>query len=364
MKPYRRFVVAALAGGLALSACKRGESEEHGAAPPPTPSAKPGVCSNGGGTPTDSASAGFFTRVVGEYCIDPNGDTRAYGEGAKGTLDDVCTEQLDGECEVYKTFGLSRVVTLRYVDGKGSPGAVAVLVSRFASKEGAYAFFTKRIIADADPAKTTVTALDAGAAGAVGSGVAYVYRGEYLAELSYTNEAEPPDRMRESGKRILPEIAKSLGSKLPGDVALPAAVSLLPPEHRIPMGTSYVTKDLLGVTGLGGGAFGFYQDGERRYRVVASVLADEDAANDVLEALRKAAKATTLKELPFPAVSASVKREDGPRTDWVLGRKGNRVFGVGDEELVLGEGLSKDAENRTKLPQSEKVALLKKLAGG
>ena len=38
-------------------------------------------------------------------------------------MDDVCTSAFDGECEVYKRFGLDRVVVLRYVDGAARPTA-------------------------------------------------------------------------------------------------------------------------------------------------------------------------------------------------------------------------------------------------
>src|SRR6185503_5898268 len=121
-------------------------------------------------TPTDSVTAAFFPRAVAGYCVDPNGDTRAYGDGAKATLDDVCTQQLDGECEVYKSYGLRRVTTLRYVDGGGTPGAVAVTLSRFASKEGAFGFYTKRVVADGDPARIALTEIPAGTLGTLGSG--------------------------------------------------------------------------------------------------------------------------------------------------------------------------------------------------
>src|SRR5688572_27168320 len=141
---------------------KDGREEERGAAPPPIASTKPGVCATGGGKVSDAVSASFLPRTAGDYCIDPNGETRAYGENAGGTLDKVCTELFDGECEVYKSYGLKRVVTLRYVDGKGSPGSVNVNSSRFASKEGAYAFFTKRVIADADPLESAPAKLEAG----------------------------------------------------------------------------------------------------------------------------------------------------------------------------------------------------------
>ena len=90
---------------------KQPPEAERGAAPPPIQSSKPGTCASGGGTVSDKVSAGMFARTAGDYCVDPNGETRAYGENAPANLDKVCTELFDGECEVYKSFGLKRVVT-------------------------------------------------------------------------------------------------------------------------------------------------------------------------------------------------------------------------------------------------------------
>lgn len=346
------------------SGCRR-KSDDEGAAPPPAPSAKPGACAQGGGTPSDPPSAAFFPRTVGDYCIDPNADARAYGEQAKGSLDDVCTELLDGECEVYKGYGLRRIVTLRYVDGRGSPGTIDVKLSRFASKEGAYGFFTKRVLADADPTAVTLTELKAGAAGALGSGIAYVWRGEHLCELSYTNELEPPDKMKESAARILPDVARAIGEKLPLDASLPPAVALLPTENRIPMGVAYVLSDLFGISGIGSGAVGYYKEGDKRWRVVAMVKPDDDAADDVLASLKKVDRASALKEVLFPAVTFQIQRDDAsPRAEYVAGRRGKQVFAVGDEDLVLGGGRSKEEEAKTKLSRDEKLAILKRLVGG
>src|SRR5260221_1737977 len=351
---------------LYVAGCRRGvDPDEKGAPPPPAPSAKPGVCATSGGAPGDPVSASLFPRLVGQYCVDPNGDTRAYGEGAKASLDDVCTQQLDGECEVYKSYGLRRVVSLRYVDGLGSQGAVAVTLSRFVSKEGAFGFFTKRVIADGDPARITLTELSAGAAGALGSGIAYVWRSEHLAELSYTNETESPDQMRESGKRVLPDLARALGDRLPGDTAPPPAVALLPKEGRLPMGVAYAIGDVLGISGLGSGAIGYYKDGGKRWRGFALARADDDAAGDVLETLKKAHRASSIKDLVFPALALSAQHDDtAPKTEWVVGRRGSHVLGVGDEELVLGGGRSKEEEQRVKRSRDEKLAILRKLVIG
>jgi hypothetical protein len=74
-------------------------------------------------------------------------------------MDEVCTTAFDGECEVYKRFGLDRVVVLRYVDGSGAPNSVEVNLSRFKTVDGAYAMFTKRVVADGDPARASVRPL-------------------------------------------------------------------------------------------------------------------------------------------------------------------------------------------------------------
>jgi hypothetical protein len=301
----------------------------------------------------DSVSAAFFPRTAADYCIDPNGEARAFGENAQNSLDAVCTELFDGECEVYKSYGLRRVVTLRYIDGKGSPGAVNVNLSRFASAEGAYGFFTKRVVADADPADTVPAALDAGGAGALGSGIAYVWRADMVAELSYTNELEPPDQLKASAERVLPPIATAIGDALPGDKQVPAAVAVLPTEHRLPMGVSYAAKDVLGIAGTGPGAIGFYRDGSERYRVFSLVRPDEDSAKDVLKTLRKMDGAKGLKDTGVDAIEFSVREEEtSPLVGWVVGRKGGTVVGVGDEVFVLRGKPEAQAE---RVPEAKKL---------
>lgn len=338
-------------------ACNKERTVERGAPPPPIASSKPGACASGGGTVKDSVSAAFFPRTAGDYCVDPNSEARAFGENAQNSLDAVCTELFDGECEVYKSFGLRRVVTLRYIDGKGSPGAVNVNLSRFASAEGAYGFFTKRVVADADPAETVPAALEAGGAGALGSGIAYVWRADMVAELSYTNELEPPDQLKASAQRALPPIAKALGDALPGDAHPPKAVSLLPSANRLPMGVSYASKDLLGIAGTGTGALGFYREGTERYRVFALTRVDEDSAKDVLKTLRKVDGAKGLKDTGVDAVSFSVRDEESsPLVGWVVGRKGSTVVGVGDELFVLR---GKADSQAARIPEAKKLERVK-----
>ena len=229
MNPQLGRLRLALVIVVALCGCKKKEAAiDRGDTPPPVESIQPGRCTQGGGNVADPTSAAFFARSVADYCIDPNSETRAYGKNAPGTLDQVCTELFDGECEVYRMYGLERVVTVRYADGKGSTSTVNVVLSRFESARGAYGFYTKRVVADADPIDTKTKSLSAGGAGALASTIAYVWRGLYVAELSYVNDSESPDALRQSAARILPELAKSVGSSVPGDTMLPDTAGLLP----------------------------------------------------------------------------------------------------------------------------------------
>jgi hypothetical protein len=319
-------------------------------------SAKPGACASGGGSVADVTTAGWFPKLAANYCIDPNGEARTYGEAAKGTLDTVCTELLDGECEVYKGYGLKRVVTLRYVDGGGSPGTVNVIASRFASPEGAYGFFTKRVIADGDPADGTPKEIAAGAEGALGTGIAYIWRGDVVAELSYTNELETPDQIKASSNKVLPELAREVGDHLPGDVNPLPAVRLLPQEWLVPMGISYAHRDALGVTGLGSGAVGYYTENGQRFRVVGLARPDEDSAKDVLGTLKKLPGSKVQKDLGFDAVSFNTREAEGaPLAEWLAGRSGSNVIIVGDEPLKLKAG---DAA-AVRYPADKKLAQLK-----
>ncbi len=60
-----------------------------------------------------------------------------------------------------------------------------------------------------------------------------------------------------------------MGAKLPGEPSLPPAAAALPKDNMIPLGIRYETKDVLGVDGAGPGAFGYYKEVDKRYRVVA-----------------------------------------------------------------------------------------------
>jgi hypothetical protein len=330
-------------------------NDDPGQAPPAPPgpeataaaagSARPGLCASGGGKLDDAVSAPMLPRQVGGYCVDPNAPVRAYGRLAKGTLEQVCTDLFDGECVTYQNYALERVVSLRYVDGGGSLGTVAVNLSRFESTNLAFGFFTKRVVADMDPVQLTTKPLAAGAMGALGTGIAYVWRGQYVAELSYTNEQESPKELAASSQKVLPPLAQAIGELVVGDKALPPAARLLPEADRIALGIEFEPRDGLGISGVGPAVFGHYRASQARFSVMVLQRANDAAAVDVMKTLKKQ---TTVKESRGKTSGvlslAARSSEEGPKTEWVIGRSGRVVIGVGDDERAQGGASALSAE--------------------
>lgn len=349
-----------------LGACSKDDAHGGGAPPPPPPpvsgsSAHADLCAGGGGTDSDSISAPFFPRSPEGtgYCIDPQTEVKTYGDKGKLTMDEVCTTAFDGECEVYKRFGLDRVVALRYVDGSGAPNSVEVNLSRFATVDGAYAMFTKRVVADGDPAKTTVKPLAAGAAGATSSSNAYVWRGQYLAELTFVTEDTKmtPQQMAQANETATGSIAKDIGSKVPGSTDLPPSAAALPAAQRIPLGISYHPKDALGLTGIGPLAVGYYADGQKRWRDVSIVRTSADDAKDAMRAFKLRPGAIPYKGIGDEAVWVVLQEApDRAKAEYIVARKGTTVAAVGDEELVLDPSVPSDKQAPLKLTKDEKVA--------
>ncbi|MEJ7731673.1 MAG: DUF6599 family protein [Polyangiaceae bacterium] len=329
--------------------------------PPPASSAKAATCAGGGGTISDKVSAPFFPQTVGDVCLDPNGGEKTFGEQATLQLDQIC-DLFDGECEIYKGFNVRRVVEARYVDGKGSPATIDIYLSKFATSEAAYGMFTKRVVGDNDPAsEDTPKALEGGGAAALGLGNAYLWRGAYLAEITYNDEAATEPVIKAAGAKLLPPLVKQMGDKLPGETAPPGPVALLPKDGMVPLGVRYVTKDVLGVEGVGGGAFGYYKEGDDRWRVASIARADAEQAKDVLASFAKATGATKEKNVGEGAVRLSIKESEGVPTEWVFARVGKSVIGIGDEPRVLKAGMTADEMAKVSLTKDEKLERLKKI---
>jgi hypothetical protein len=356
--PLRRRVLAVVI--LFAAACSRGEEQHQGAPPPPPPTAKPAACAGGGGKIADAASAAFFPPSSGGFCLDPNGGDKAFGEGASLPIDHIC-DLFDGECEIYKRYGVRRVVEARYVDGAGSPATIDVHLSKFGTTEGAYAMFTQRVVGDGDPAdEATPRPIAGGGAAALGLGNAYLWRGLYLAEVTYDNEAAAEAAIRAASEKLLPPLVKEMGDKLPGETQIPAAAAALPKGDLLPLGLRFVTKDLLGVGGVGAGAFGYYRAGAKRFRFASLVRADADQSKDVLSTLAKLPGASKEKYIGEGAVRLMHGDGEGAPVEWIFARSGKSVLGIGDEPRVLRAGMSADEHARLTLTKDEKVDRLKK----
>jgi hypothetical protein len=321
--------------------------------------ARPGSCAGGGEKIADPVSVTFLPRQAAGYCVDPNGETRTFGEGGKLPMDAICTEAFDGDCEVYKDLGLKRVVHFRYVDGAGSPGTVEIYLSQFATSDGAYTMFTKRVIADSDPVASAPRRLDAGGAGMIGTGRAYVWRGQYLAEIQYANEQETVPQMKASSDRVLAPIGAEIGAKLPGSAELPRAAARLPVQKMVPMGIAYMQRDVLGVDGAGPGATGFYKEGDKRYRVLSIARDDVDQAKDVIKTFSRLRGATERKGIGDGAWHVMLADTDGAKLEWVIARSGKALLGVGDEAFVTRPGMTASEHDAMCLTHDEKIARLR-----
>jgi hypothetical protein len=345
---------------LALTGCSKGEEPRGAPPPPPAAAAKAGACVSGGGKIADAASAPFFPRVTSGYCLDPNGGDKAFGDGAALPLDEICS-LFDGECEIYKGYGVRRVVQAHYVNGAGTAATIDVNVSRFGTSEGAYAMFTRRVVGDGDPADdSTPKPTPGGGSAALGLGNAYLWRGLYLVELTYNNQDAAEAAMKTAGETLLPPLVREMGDKLPGETALPPAAAALPKENLIPLGIRYITKDLLAETGSGAGAFGYYRAGDKRYRVAVIARGDADQAKDVLSTLGKVRGAAKEKNIADGAVRFMHKDGEAPPAEWVFARSGKLILGVGDEPRALKATMSADEHAKVTLSKEEKIERLKK----
>ncbi len=348
-----------------LGACddKSNDAKRRGPAPPPAAtSAAPDVCKNGGGTISDSAIAAFFPRSIAGYCIDPHGDTRLYGSDAKKGIDAICLEAFNGDCEVYKSFGLDRVAILRYVDGAGSPGSVDVVLSKYDSADGAFGMFTKRVVSGGDPAREGAPRpMSVEGAGAQGTGTAYLWKGQIVVELIYTNDQQTPDQLESTAGKLLASLGKAIAGKLPAPGTLPTAAARLPKEHRVPLGIHFEPEDAFDVRGGGAGAQGFYQEGKKRYRILSIVRDDEPQAKDVLTSILKRDGAKRLKDVGDGAARLMVGDPDGPRSEWLVARKGSWIVGVGDEATAAKPGMSASDRDAVNLSREDKLTRLRAL---
>jgi hypothetical protein len=201
----------------------------------------------------------------------------------------------------------------------------------------------------------------AGSAGATSSSNAYVWRGQYLVELTFVTEDTKmsPSEMARANEQSTGAIAKDMGDRLPGPTgALPGA-AVLPVPARLPLGIAYYPKDALGFTAIGPAAVGYYKDGEKRWRDVAIVRTSPEAAKEVFRAFKLKPGSLPVKGVGEEAQHLVVQEAaDRAKAEYVVARKGALVVAIGDEELVLEPGMPNDKQAPLKLTKDEKILKL------
>lgn len=168
--------------GVAFFACRSPERKADAEPPPPAPTVAHCAARSDLGLPLESVG----------FCLDADSDVRTYGARTRAPLEGVCTELFNGECELYRRFGLNRVESFSYVERENVGRRITVVRSDFDASLGAYGFFQRRVVGDDHPLRVATKLVDVGARGALGAGVLYVWSGASVLELIFTSDEEPP----------------------------------------------------------------------------------------------------------------------------------------------------------------------------
>jgi hypothetical protein len=248
------------------------------------------------------------------------------------------------------------------VHARGGSSQVDLVLYHFDSIEGSYAHFTERLLGDADPAELDVKQLEMPGLGVLYGEHVRAWRGRHALWLRHTDEAEDVEQRLEAAARDLPELARQLLDALPGEAGLPELVKRLPESQRIPLGARLTFDDALGVPGLGKSACGYYREADKRWRVLAIVRGDNESAKDVMSTLLRDPAARKIKGAPFDAIHFTERRlPSEPHVGWVIGQRGEVVYGIGDEATVLPELMRAPREASVKLNLHEKLVKLTRI---
>lgn len=282
------------------------------------------------------------------YCVDPNGDVKRYGEGAALSLDSVCVELFNGECEIYKRYGLQSVKTVNYVSERSATISVSAVISSFGTSSGAHGFFTRRVVGDGLPSQATVESFEVTGRAAMGAGVSYLWRGKQVVEMSYVSELETPDEVASSGRVVLSALARATAQGLVGAVVPGPGVLLLERLVKRDFGVVGYTDGLLGLVGTGPFVAGFVESGPEHlsYRLLVAERRDEASADDLMKSIKSAFPFKKLKTKDAYRVRV-VSVDDVPKS----------IFMTQDRERVLViEPLQVETELTVSTPESRSKA--------
>lgn len=395
----RRVALAALVfvTGIACKEEKQGTAPPQGT-PPPSVASGPAAGGSGSAAPakslceanevgvSDAKLAALLPATLDGFCIRKADQIQSFGEGSGKKIEDV-SDVIDGQGEIYAhNYFAKRYDRVHYVDARGNGAEVEVNVSTFDKPENAYALFTYQVVANKDPdpeaakaqQRTPPRPIAGGGAAALGKGNAYLWRGNYLVELTYSPDPSKPEgEAIAAADAILTKMVQAIGDKIVGATEPPADVRLLPTEAegRVPLGVDFVPPKFKKPEGKGDALFlnvgsyatAFMKEGKKRYRVLAFVREEKDAARDAMAAFSKLPGAVPLKEAKdfsddgwyFPFTVGQGGAGAAGKAEGVAARKGSTVLAIVDEELSLGDPAKKDDWPR--LTKEEKLAKLKAL---
>jgi hypothetical protein len=323
---------------LNLAAC-RGEKDKGEAPPPSTPVAErpcEGV--------SDGPREGMPSRAAG-LCMDPRSDVRRYGVGAPSSLSSVCVELFNGECELYRTYGLEGVKTLRYVAEDGAATSVNVVVSSFRRSSGAFGFFTQRVLGGDLPSQATVVPLVATGRAVSGLGMTVLWRGKQVVETTYVNEVETPKEIEERSPLVLHPLTREISRMLVGPTEPERAVRFLEMEELDTLGVFVVTDGLLGAIGTGPGSIGYFSKSKYPHRILIADHRDPEGSRDLLRLLRQTNASKKLEGRDV--IRLRHTREGAPPETWYIRRQ---------DEVLLGVGpLSDDGEPSLSTPKEREI---------
>jgi len=392
---FRLFSVLGLVAVMA-SGCKeekQGSAPPQGTPPPGAPSAGPAgsgsaaaksLCDPKEIGVSDPKVAALLPVTVEGFCVRKGDQIQSFGEGAPKKIEDV-SDVIDGQGEIYAhNYFAKRYDRVHYVDARGNGAEVEINLSTFDKPESAYALFTYQVVANKDPdpeaaksqQRTPPRPIAGGGAAALGKGNAYLWRGNYLVELTYSPDPSKPEAEAiAAADAILGKMVQAIGDKIVGATDPPADVRLLPGEAdgRVPLGIEYVPAKFKKPEGKGDALFlsvgsyatSYMRDGKKRYRVLAFARDEKDSARDAMAAFSKLPGAVSLKEAKdfaddgwyFPFTVGQGGAGAAGKAEGVAARKGMVVLAIIDEELALGDPAKKDDWPR--LTKEEKLAKLK-----
>lgn len=349
MVRIRLFLAAPALLAVGLTGCDR-EEKQPVAAPPAAPS------------PTDPCAGASTSPIAGlpgfahGYCIDPRSDVRRYGVSEAAPLDAACVELFNVECDLYKSYGLQGVKTLRYIAKNGARAEVSVVVSSFRRSTGAFGFFTQRILGTKLPSQIAFEPLEVEAGRAVaGAGVTVVWRGKTVVELAYVSEEETPTEIEQSSPGVLHPLSSAIAKTLVGPERPDRPVLLLEELGADSLGVSVQTDGILDVAGTGPGAVGYFSKGEHPHRVLIAERRDKQGSSDLLRLLRRD---RVSKKLKGRDVIRLRRTQDGasPET-WFMSRNDEVLLAVGPLEIKGSPATSTPEEREAEQDAWEDFAL-------